>query len=216
MNQTRDQIKALALKLLNSQGVEGVSTRDIAGKLRISVGNLTYHFPSKNDILLALCMDFIEKVDRTFEQLGAKQPAENSLVFFYQQCKLIGTIQQQYRFIFEARYAEIITSLPEVQKYYQQALTKRFEFYEQLHALLVKEKLAQPQLVQETTALAYLLNIVGLFWHQEAAIYFSSHTQDQKLAHALTVFFQLYRPYLTKKGIDSLSPYLVKLVPYGE
>jgi hypothetical protein len=44
--------------------------------------------------------------------------------------------------------------------------------YHALHNVLVTEKLAKPGLLEETNAFGYLINILGLFWHQEPAIYF--------------------------------------------
>lgn len=50
----KDEILQTAKLLFNQQGYEAVSMRDIARAVGISVGNLTYHFPRKADILLAL------------------------------------------------------------------------------------------------------------------------------------------------------------------
>ena len=50
----KDEILQTAKLLFNQQGYEAVSMRDIARTVGISVGNLTYHFPRKADILLAL------------------------------------------------------------------------------------------------------------------------------------------------------------------
>lgn len=50
----KDEILQTAKLLFNQQGYEAVSMRDIARAVGISVGNLTYHFPRKADILLTL------------------------------------------------------------------------------------------------------------------------------------------------------------------
>ena len=50
----KDEILETAKRLFNQQGYDAVSMRDIAGALGISVGNLTYHYPKKTDIVLAL------------------------------------------------------------------------------------------------------------------------------------------------------------------
>ena len=50
----KDEILETAKKLFNQQGYDAVSMRDIAKELGISVGNLTYHYPKKTDIVLAL------------------------------------------------------------------------------------------------------------------------------------------------------------------
>lgn len=47
----RDKIIDKARELFNKQGYIGVSMRNIADELNISVGNLTYHFKRKEDLI---------------------------------------------------------------------------------------------------------------------------------------------------------------------
>lgn len=54
MGCTRDTILETARSLFNAQGYGHVTLRGVAGALGISVGNLTYHFPKKEDLLRAL------------------------------------------------------------------------------------------------------------------------------------------------------------------
>ena len=54
MENTRARILTAAAQLFEQQGYRSVSMRAIAARLGISVGNLTYHFPHKQDIATAL------------------------------------------------------------------------------------------------------------------------------------------------------------------
>ena len=54
MENTRARILTAAAQLFEQQGYRSVSMRAIAAQLGISVGNLTYHFPHKQDIALSL------------------------------------------------------------------------------------------------------------------------------------------------------------------
>ena len=51
---TRDKILIQSLKLFNEQGMAQVGVRDIARHLGLSPGNLSYHFPKKEDLVLEL------------------------------------------------------------------------------------------------------------------------------------------------------------------
>lgn len=51
---TKERILAASLALFNERGYGNVTMRMIADFLSISVGNLTYHFPKKQDIVNAL------------------------------------------------------------------------------------------------------------------------------------------------------------------
>jgi len=51
---TRKEIMDQARALFNANGFDGVSVQDIADRVNISKGNLTYHFAKKEDIVEAL------------------------------------------------------------------------------------------------------------------------------------------------------------------
>lgn len=53
----KKQIIEKAIELFNEKGYESVTMRDISGALQISVGNLTYHFKKKDDILYAIMIE---------------------------------------------------------------------------------------------------------------------------------------------------------------
>lgn len=213
MKNTREKILKSSLTLFNKQGVDGVSIRDITGELNIRVGNLNYYFPSKNDIIHALCIEFIAKVDEAVLEI-LKFQARNLFEMAHRQVEAIFTIQLEYRFILNKRYAEITTSLPPVQQHFQKALQTRFDEFMMFHTALVNEKLARPDLTEDNSSISYILNILSLFWHQEIEIYFPEFTDQQKIRHGTSIFFHAYKPYLTAKGKKQLLPLLKKLEHY--
>jgi AcrR family transcriptional regulator len=60
---SREQILLEAEKLLKSQGYHSLSTRKVADACGISVGNLTYHFPNKSQLIEALILDVCERYE---------------------------------------------------------------------------------------------------------------------------------------------------------
>ena len=62
---TREKILAASLRLFNEQGYRSVTMRAIADSLSISVGNLTYHFAKKQDIVSALMDDIFLQISAT-------------------------------------------------------------------------------------------------------------------------------------------------------
>lgn len=210
--QTRELVLKNALLLFCKEGVDSVATRDIAKQVGISLGNLTYYFPSKNDIILALCNEFIEEIDK---ELSAERAAgQQVLETYYRQVEAVFYIQLRYRFLFNKRYAEIVTSITDIQTYYQNVLKGRFALWSQLHQEFVQQKLASTALLDDSTALSYVFNILALFWHQEQAIYMPNASDSQRVDHALAVFFQPYKPYLTKKGNTVFNTLIKPLKPY--
>ncbi|MFV0380997.1 MAG: TetR/AcrR family transcriptional regulator [Breznakia sp.] len=71
---TKKDILFTAKTLFNTYGYNQVSLRDIADVLQISVGNLTYHFKRKEDIIESLIIDHYQnqkpfKAPQTFKEL---------------------------------------------------------------------------------------------------------------------------------------------------
>lgn len=212
MSERKNDILKAALELFNKKGIDEVRTRDIAKEIQISLGNLTYYFPSKNDIVLALVQEAGIAIDDALTQKG-NAPQKNILHLYYNQVEIIFTTHLKYRFLF-GRWGEIISSSKEIQSFAQGFLKVRFDQWHGLNQQLVSEKLAHSTLEKDSHAHSYLINILALFWHQEFMIYFPNLTDQQKIKKALAIFFQSYKPYLTKKGWDQLSPLLEKLEHY--
>jgi AcrR family transcriptional regulator len=60
---TRDRILAAALELFNQKYERKVTTNHIASHLKISPGNLYYHFKNKQEIIYELFLQYEERID---------------------------------------------------------------------------------------------------------------------------------------------------------
>ncbi|MGY6656641.1 TetR/AcrR family transcriptional regulator [Amycolatopsis sp. TRM77291] len=58
---TREAILHAALKVVGEQGVGGLTNRRIAGQAGVSLGTLTYHFPSQTALLREAMLLFVEE-----------------------------------------------------------------------------------------------------------------------------------------------------------
>jgi AcrR family transcriptional regulator len=77
---TRERILRAALKLIGSDGIGAVSNRRLAAEAEVSLGTLTYHFPSQNELLKeSLLLDMSEEVERLTRIAEAIKNDEPSL-----------------------------------------------------------------------------------------------------------------------------------------
>lgn len=82
MNQksTKEKIIDKSLEMFNDLGVENITTRHIAKELKMSQGNLHYHFPNKNKILEFLFETLLLKL-KGAEEFDGKELTENNMLY---------------------------------------------------------------------------------------------------------------------------------------
>jgi AcrR family transcriptional regulator len=64
---TKNRIISSAVSLFNERGFVNVTMRDLAQELGISLGNLTYHFKRKDDLIEAIHQQLIEERNALLE-----------------------------------------------------------------------------------------------------------------------------------------------------
>lgn len=99
---TKQDIMACARRLFEEHGYNGVSMREIARELGISVGNLTYHFKKKENLLEAMILD----PDRAGNPPPAPQTLEDLTAYF----RHLLEVQQTYAFYFDSYHQLAQTS----------------------------------------------------------------------------------------------------------
>lgn len=72
--QTRDKILKIAAEMFYEQGCSNVSLSDISRRAEIAIGNLTYYFKNKSDIIHTLIMQLLERCDETAHELLTEYP----------------------------------------------------------------------------------------------------------------------------------------------
>lgn len=93
---TKERILEAGLLLFNQDGVENVTTRHIATELGISQGNLHYHYPNKNEVILALLQEFFSELKSAQSYTGGVFDRREMLLSMKANFK----IMQNYRFFF--------------------------------------------------------------------------------------------------------------------
>jgi AcrR family transcriptional regulator len=87
-HETREQILQAALGLLVEEGSRAMSMRRVAAACGMKLGNLTYHFPSREDLIQALLDAVVSSYEIEFERIVHKPrvPPEERLADI---CELI-------------------------------------------------------------------------------------------------------------------------------
>ncbi len=196
MNKTKRLILDTALILFNEQGLAQVSLRTIADTIRISPGNLTYHFKKRDDIVEALYYEFVDEVESRFKQMNL---SEIKLNLVFDMISMLTETRLKYRFLMRD-FTTLIAENSSIKKHYVAVIKKRKAQSLQIFDSLIDQKIIRPaELENEYEHLYERIQILGNFWIT------SSLMQGDKLTKATVdrnfeMVVQIIYPYLTTKG----------------
>jgi AcrR family transcriptional regulator len=185
-----------AVELFNAQGYGNTSLQDIAKQLKISRGNLAYHFATKDALLEAI-----------FQQMWAKIEAERknsrSLPSFQnlrQEIDLYGHYQRKYAFIFTDSQVMII---PAIKKALREMAHTTVEDNKAAIAFAIKVGNMKPEpypgIYQHVALTTWMLMF---FWLPQQIIRGTTSGED-----AEKTVWSLILPHFTAKGIAVFKKY---------
>lgn len=77
---TAERILDIAQDLLQRQGYNGFSYQDIAERVKIRKASIHYHFPSKGDLAVSLCVRYVERFLERLQQLERKHSSSHARI----------------------------------------------------------------------------------------------------------------------------------------
>lgn len=164
----KQRICETAVRLFNEQGYEAVSLRQIATEAGTTIGNLTYHFAHKEDLIASILVDlhagFSERLDRTL--------AGGDLV-----ARLVdlvvanGENHRRYPFYFE-NLSQLMVEFPSLKGENDAFARDIFEYYLwAFETLRTNGWLGEAMGKGETEALAYAMVDLQSSWVQASSPY---------------------------------------------
>ena len=93
---TAERILEVTLELFNRFGEPNVSTTLISAELKISPGNLYYHYPAKDELINSLFTRYEEALGQLLHAADDVRNVEDAWLFFHMLFELIW----QYRFLY--------------------------------------------------------------------------------------------------------------------
>jgi len=195
------RIVTTALKMFNESGIEYVGMRELALALGIRIGNLTYYFPTKDDLVYRLSLQLSEENSRTI----VANEAMNLSLFFGMLAEVFRN-HVRYRCLMLS-FVHIMQRNPHIAKRYSKTLTERIDTWERN----VQSLIAQGYLKADKQEVAFLvssLSLISRFWISEAAVSFRNDTGEVQMKHYLMMIGRIFVPYATPKGKKFLNEYL--------
>ena len=193
---TKEKILAKSLELFNDKGVETVTTRQIALALNMSQGNLCYHFPKKESIIIALYEQLVQQFDSIYDRLNVNKL---SITLFFEIITITNQYFIDYKFLM-LNFVQIMRWHPSIKTHYQALTVQRNEqmiglFIALQQMGLLKAEVYKGQFKQVIEQIMILNN----FWLSHAEILYQGPAST-KIKHYNQLVGAFLFPYLTKKG----------------
>lgn len=202
MSKTKSQILATSLKLFNEQGVSNVSLRTIATEMSISVGNLSYHFKKREEIIEALYLDLVKKMDEIFMFNDDEGFTLLERVFFASK-KILNNFFI-YRF-FLLDFVSVIRNNKTIKEHYKNLLGVREQQFRFIFETLIEGGLIRKEeLKNEYDYFFRRMQILNDFWISSVII--RSDELNEKIVEEYSkIINQSIYPYLTLKGKEDVK-----------
>jgi AcrR family transcriptional regulator len=196
MSTTKKKILNASRKLFNQQGLAAVSQRTIATNLKISPGNLTYHFKKRSEIIEELYFELVEKLDHAFLNIEMGKGLISGL---YQLTHKSMENLFEYRFMM-LDFIQVMREFPTIKKHYLKLMTQREDQIQMFFQMLIQSGLMRKEeIINEYQNLIRRMMILGDFWLASAEI--NREKMDKKQVEKyLEITIQVIYPYLTTKG----------------
>lgn len=183
MTEKKEQIIAEAIQLFNEKGYRNVSLREIAKAADTTIGNLTYHFPQKEDLLFTL----LESLQTEFVLNMPGNIHRAELLSHLLNTFLIAEKNERDNPFYYKNIYAIVTSSETIAKRNQSFQKKLFDFYIEIFFTLREDGVIRNRVTDENLiSLAYMIVLSASMWLQDNAPYRNELLPDIGLAKALS------------------------------
>jgi AcrR family transcriptional regulator len=202
MTGTKERIQVKALELFNERGIEYVGMRELAVALDMRIGNLTYYFPTKDDLVFAIASEYSESNSRIHEQNPVR-----TLFDFLNRNKQIFENGVRYRCLMLSM-VHIMEQNQLVADNYSKVAQSRVTGLSNV----VKTLQAEQQIKVENNDVEWFLlainSLIARFWYSEAALITKRNKLHTYVNYYLKLQAHALRPYASKKGLKELDRFL--------
>ncbi|MDP5171480.1 MAG: TetR/AcrR family transcriptional regulator [Bacteroidia bacterium] len=196
---TRDKILLTARQLFNQDGLSEVSSRNVSDQLGISYGNLCYHFPKKDDLVLSLYHEMQQKLDTEVARLQSE-----ILGFDFMVHSLRGMLEtyDEYRFVY-LDLPQLIRRFPEIREHSRTQYRNRVKICRDIYGFLIMGGYLRPEHFDgHYDLLAQNMLMILNHWVVDAAIYYEGPA-EKRVDHYLALIYRFVSASLTRKGADA-------------
>ncbi|GAB4430898.1 MAG: TetR/AcrR family transcriptional regulator [Anaerolineae bacterium] len=175
--------------------------RELARDLNLSPGNLTYHFPKKEDLVLALA----KRLSNLNSQTIQISTSPNDIEQFLEMFRAIFRNQFQYRCLVLS-LVHLIEHYPTFAAQYRQAQIVRAGSFIEIFNNLQTTGFLRPTLTEgELQRMASFCALTGRFWLSDYWVAHKTNSLEDMIGHYLALLAVFLLPFVTPSGQQQLA-----------
>lgn len=199
---TAERIKKQALELFNQHGIEYVGMRELAASLDMQIGNITYYYPTKDDLVNQLALDLSALNDRILDA-----PAELTLASFLVMRERNFRNQWDYRCLFLS-FVHLVKQNKKMGDRFKRIEKERGDELIRHIRLLEKGKYLQPGTHRRLSLTATAIRLIARFWISDAALSQGQTPVQDQVRHYVRLIAEILAPSATAKGRKQIEGFL--------
>lgn len=192
---TNEKIRNQALILFNDKGVDQVSSLEISQALKISYGNLTYHYKKKDNIVLALYSQMQQELNTAINRLVQCIFEET---FYLKLVNEIFEIIWDYRFIY-LNINSLMNQFEFIAESEKSYSATRIKILNRAKKYLIQEGYLKPEANNNYESLIQNLNMILYGWITDAKLFYEGD-EAKKIEVYVSLFYNVALTHITEKG----------------
>ena len=202
MKNTRENILNTSKILFNELGYSQVTIRMIALQLKMSSGNLNYHFKKRENILEALYFEMVEVFDQRINELDEQS---SSLKVIKQEIQKSMTRMVEFKFFWTDLF-NLLKQNNNIRKHFEEAYQNRIKGHHLLLKMLrAKNLLQEPTFINEHQFLIERMTDYGNTWLYASSLYEQNEITTIYIENQANILLSMYYPYLTDLGKEEFK-----------
>lgn len=203
---TRERILGRAREMFNERGIDNVGVRELARDLGLSPGNVSYHFPKKEDLVAGL----LDELQAKNAQRPAISGQVSSLAALLDSFGTALTTQLEYRCLTQS-IVHVVNTFPALQARYRRVeQARRSALAATVEHLRGIGVLDGPTDAAGIARLVATWSLIARFWLSERGVSYAGVSDARAIEHYVALVAHSLLPYACDSG--SLAPYLAQVL----
>ena len=198
---SREMLLVESKNAFNELGLN-LTLGNLASSINITLGRLTYHFPTKDHLFIAIATDYQSKVDELLNNLNG----EFNLNSLYDLTGNIMDLQYEYRSAI--RYVlSVVRNQSALFSHVLNSYKADYEKVTQLLHVLINNEEITADILEPTNLNVFMFTYLNLLttWLASFEIYDSHKAYPEMKQLYIRGIFSTFGPYLTAKGKECLD-----------